>query len=202
MQCAARSMPAQRSLPARRARISFDPTLSIDAASKRESSRGWRPAKPPNASAPVDSTAARSRATIDSAVASETPAPSYVFGWLVRRPSVVPRPAKPAEALRASVAELDGLARRGRADDEVAAVDVSQDERVVLHTGPAAVRLGIGRAVPDESDHESRSVFLPIGHVDASRLQHAAVRACTAGGVGHHVDLDQAQHPVLARNGV
>ena len=78
MQCAARSMPPQRSLPARRCSISFEPTPSVEAARKRRSSSGKRPAKWPKPAAPVDSTAARSRSTTASAVASETPAASYV----------------------------------------------------------------------------------------------------------------------------
>ena len=63
----------------RRARaraIGFVPIESVDAASRRRSSSGWRPAKAPKPSAPVDSTAARSRSTTASAVASETPAAS------------------------------------------------------------------------------------------------------------------------------
>src|SRR5207245_8539307 len=40
------------------------------------------------------SIAVRRRSTIDSAVASETPAPAYVFGWLVRDPSLEPLPAR------------------------------------------------------------------------------------------------------------
>src|SRR5690242_14257139 len=78
MQCAARSIPAQRSLPARRESISFEPTPSVEAARRRRSSSGKRPAKWPKPSAPVDSTAARRRSTTESAVASETPAASYV----------------------------------------------------------------------------------------------------------------------------
>ena len=78
MQWAARSIPPQRSLPARRWRSSFEPTLSVEAARKRRSSSGYRPAKWPKPVAPVDSTAARSRSTTAFAVASETPAASYV----------------------------------------------------------------------------------------------------------------------------
>src|SRR3954452_778677 len=78
MQCAARSIPAQRSLPARRESMSFEPTPSVDAARKRRSSSGKSPAKWPKPFAPVDSTAARSRSTTESAVAKETPAAAYV----------------------------------------------------------------------------------------------------------------------------
>ena len=76
MQCAARSTPHQRSAPARRARTSFEPTPSVEAARKRPSPRGWSPAKAPKPVAPVDSTAVRSRSTTDSATANETPAAS------------------------------------------------------------------------------------------------------------------------------
>src|SRR2546421_242812 len=93
MQWAARSIPAHRSLPARRASISFEPMLSMEAASRRSSSSGKSPAKPPNPVAPVDSTAARSRSTIDSAVASETPAPWYVFALPLKGTSLKREPA-------------------------------------------------------------------------------------------------------------
>src|SRR5579864_2948743 len=88
MQCAARSIPPQRSVPARRCSISFEPTLSVEAARKRRSSSGKRPAKKPNPVAPVDSTAARSRSTTASAVASETPAASYVRVSFVKKSSL------------------------------------------------------------------------------------------------------------------
>src|SRR5262252_5837082 len=78
MQCAAMSAPQLRSSPRGRATIGFVPIESVEAASSRESSSGCRAAKAPNPSAPVDSTAARSRATTAPAVASETPAASYV----------------------------------------------------------------------------------------------------------------------------
>src|SRR6185437_8744480 len=78
MQCAARSIPAQRSLPARLESISLEPTPSVEAARRRRSSSGKRPAKWPKPWAPVDSTAARRRSTTESAVASETPAAAYV----------------------------------------------------------------------------------------------------------------------------
>jgi len=59
--------------------MSFEPTPSVEAARNRRSSSGYSPENFPNPAAPVDSTAARSRSTIASAVASETPAASYVF---------------------------------------------------------------------------------------------------------------------------
>jgi hypothetical protein len=74
MQWAARSAPQSRSRPRARARISFVPTPSVDAASRRSSSSGCSPAKAPKLVAPVDSTAARRRSTTETAVASETPA--------------------------------------------------------------------------------------------------------------------------------
>ena len=55
------------------------PAPSIEAASRRSPSSGYRPANAPKPVVPVDSTAARSRSTTDSASASETPASSYVF---------------------------------------------------------------------------------------------------------------------------
>src|SRR5919201_1492286 len=78
MQCAARSAPHTRSIPRSRASTSFVPTPSVEAARNRPPSSGWRPAKAPKPRAPVDSTAARSRSTTSSALASETPALSYV----------------------------------------------------------------------------------------------------------------------------
>src|SRR4051812_5623233 len=88
MQWAARSAPQLRSAPRSRATISFVPTESVDAASSRPSSIGWRPAKAPKPVAPVDSTAARSRSTRASAVASDTPAASYVFAPSATRASL------------------------------------------------------------------------------------------------------------------
>src|SRR5947199_9516637 len=79
MQCAARSRPASRSRPRSRCRISFVPTPSVDAARKRPSGSSCRPANAPKPRAPVESTAARRRSTTASALASETPAASYVF---------------------------------------------------------------------------------------------------------------------------
>lgn len=93
MQWAARSIPAQRRRPARRDSISFEPTLSVDAASSRRSSSGYRPANAPKPRAPVDSTALRRRSTISSAFASETPALSYVFPLPLREQSLEPLPA-------------------------------------------------------------------------------------------------------------
>src|SRR5437763_12129384 len=78
MQCAAISAPQLRSRPRGRATIGFVPIESVEAASRRCSSRGWSAAKAPKLAVPVDSTAARSRSTTASAVASETPAASYV----------------------------------------------------------------------------------------------------------------------------
>src|SRR5438067_7032175 len=82
MQCAARSAPAQRSVPARRASTSFEPTPSVEATSSRCSSSAKTPAKAPKdpttALVRVDSTAFFNRPTIASAVASDTPAASYV----------------------------------------------------------------------------------------------------------------------------
>src|SRR4051794_11517183 len=87
MQCAARSAPQARRAPRSRARISFVPTPSVEAASRRRSSSGWRPANAPKPVAPVDLTAARSRPTTPSAVAREPPAASYVLrGRSLRRP--------------------------------------------------------------------------------------------------------------------
>src|SRR5919109_2901017 len=78
MQWAARSAPAERSRPARRASTSFEPPPSVEATRNRRSSSGWSPAKAPKPRAPVDSTAARGRSKTWSALASETPALSYV----------------------------------------------------------------------------------------------------------------------------
>src|SRR6188472_1011550 len=78
MQCAAISAPHARSAPRGRATIGFEPIESVEATSRRRSSNGSRPANAPKPAAPVDSTAARSRSTTPSAVASETPAPAYV----------------------------------------------------------------------------------------------------------------------------
>ena len=80
MQWAARSIPAQRSgRRGARASASSRRCPSTRRGSRR-SSRRIEPGKTRRTPrAPVDSTAVRRRSTIDSAVASETPAASYVF---------------------------------------------------------------------------------------------------------------------------
>src|ERR1700747_714537 len=90
MQCAAMSAPQLRSRPRGRATIGFVPMESVDAASSRCSSSGCRAAKAPKPSAPVDSTAARSRSTTAPAVASETPAAAYVRSPSLTLPSLGP----------------------------------------------------------------------------------------------------------------
>jgi len=74
MQWAAMSAPQLRSAPRGLATIGLVPIESVEAARRRPSSSGCRPANPPKPVAPVDSIAARSRSTIEPAVASETPA--------------------------------------------------------------------------------------------------------------------------------
>src|SRR5579884_3859982 len=88
MQCAAMSAPQARSSPRGRATTGFVPIESVEAASRRPSPSGWRPAKWPKPAAPVDSTAARSRSTTESAVASETPAAAYVRACSVKASSL------------------------------------------------------------------------------------------------------------------
>src|SRR5438477_3362679 len=78
MQCAAMSAPQLRRRPRGRATTGFAPIESVEAASRRCSSSGWSAANCPKPRAPVDSTAARSRSTTAPAVASDTPAASYV----------------------------------------------------------------------------------------------------------------------------
>ncbi len=84
MQCAAMSAPHARRAPRRRATIGFVPIESVEAASSRRSSSACSPANAPKPLAPVDSTAARNRSTIPSAVASETPAAAYVGSSVTR----------------------------------------------------------------------------------------------------------------------
>src|SRR5215207_763357 len=72
------SAPHARRAPRCRATIGLVPIESVEAASRRRSSSGCSPANAPNPLTPVDSTAACSRPTIPSAVASETPAAAYV----------------------------------------------------------------------------------------------------------------------------
>src|SRR3954452_16435095 len=118
MQCAARSIPAQRSLPARGESMSFEPTPSVDAARKRRSSSGKRPAKGPKPFAPVDSTAARRRSTTESAVAKETPAAAYVRLSSVKGLSLRGGDDEVGDRLGIDLLEVAGLARevgsRGR----------------------------------------------------------------------------------------
>src|SRR5690242_16730373 len=90
MQCAAMSAPQLRRRPRGRATIGFVPMESVEAASSRCSSSGCSAAKWPKPSAPVDPTAARRRSTTASAVASETPAASYVRPSSATRASLWP----------------------------------------------------------------------------------------------------------------
>ena len=96
MQCAARSSPHQRSRSPRRPSTSFEPTESVDAASRRRSSIAKRPANAPKApttaGVAVEATALRRRSTIASAVASDTPAAAYVCSGEDTRPSLAIRP--------------------------------------------------------------------------------------------------------------
>src|SRR5262245_30343808 len=110
MQCAAMSAPQLRSRPRGRATIGFVPIESVEAASSRRSSSGCSAAKAPKLSAPVDSTAARSRSTTAPAVASETPAASYVGPSSATRPSLWPR-------LDEQLAEELGPSLRAAADE-------------------------------------------------------------------------------------
>ncbi len=64
------------------------PTESVEAASNRRSSSGCSPANAPNPTAPVDSTAARSRSTTASALSMETPAAAYVCFPRAHAPSL------------------------------------------------------------------------------------------------------------------
>jgi hypothetical protein len=52
--------------------------------------------------------------------------------------------------------------------------------------------------VANETDDLPGAVRLPIRHVDGAREQSAALGASTAGRVGCHIDLDQAEHSALA----
>ena len=81
----------------------FVPIESVEAASRRRSSSGWSPAKAPKPCAPVDSTAARSRCTTPSAVASETPAAAYVRSSLTLALYEVGRASGQALAVAARV---------------------------------------------------------------------------------------------------
>src|SRR6478609_7995151 len=96
MQWAARSSPHQRRRLPRRPSTSFEPTESVDAASRRRSSIAKRPANAPKApttrGVAVEATALRSRSTIASAVASDTPAAAYVCSGEDTRPSLAIAP--------------------------------------------------------------------------------------------------------------
>ncbi len=76
MQWAAMSAPQLRRRPRARATIGFVPIESIEAARQPSLVERVEPGEGAEAVAPVDSTAARSRSTTASAVASETPAAS------------------------------------------------------------------------------------------------------------------------------
>src|ERR1700756_5639426 len=129
MQCAAMSAPQLRSKPAGRATIGFVPIESVEAASSRCSSSGCRAAKAPKPSAPVDSTAARSRSTTAPAVASETPAASYVRCLSLTLPSLGAEldeqlAIELGPALRAAAHEADD----GVADLDAGAVAVGVED--------------------------------------------------------------------------
>src|SRR3954451_11594944 len=147
MQWAARSRPQWRRRPRSRARISFVPTESVEAASSRRSSSGESPANAPNPSPPGNSTAARSRSTTASAVPRETPAAAYVppaTTASVRRGAAGTRSdrgraaAEPlavqlGPSLRAARDEADdGLPDRDPAVEDVEAERVPQRRRLQL----------------------------------------------------------------------
>src|SRR5512142_1425684 len=120
MQCAARSAPQARRAPRCFPRISFVPTPSVEAATKRPSPSAWSAANCPKPVAPVDSTAARRRSTTASAVASETPASSYVPPLSLTKPSLrVALGEQLAEELRPALRPA-----ADEADDRVAHRDV------------------------------------------------------------------------------
>ena len=104
---------------AQRAALASDDQLRPDRVGRRgeqpPSSMGWSPAKAPKPVAPVDSTAARRRSTRASAVASETPAASYVFA-----PSATP--ASLNEQFGVKLGPADGAAG-DEADDRFAHVE-------------------------------------------------------------------------------
>src|SRR6185503_12022081 len=110
MECAARSAPQARSAPRSRARMSFVPTESVEAARYVSPSSGYSPANAPNPRAPVDSTAARRRSTTASAFAIETPAASYVCS------PPTGRAYSPADGRAVAADELDARASPARAD--------------------------------------------------------------------------------------
>src|SRR6266404_5685969 len=135
--------------------MSFDPTLSVDAARNRSPS-GKRPAKSPNPAAPVDSTAARSRSTTASAVASDTPAASYVRASFVKESSLGARLDEHLRfelgpSLRPAGREADeGLADLDVRTDALAVEEVRERVRLALRVVRLQVQLGeaqpVGRA--------------------------------------------------------
>src|SRR6476660_775199 len=130
MQWAAMSAPQLRSRPRGRATIGFVPIESVEAARKRPSPSGCSAANCPTPVAPVDSTAARSRSTTAPAVASETPAASYVGALSLTMASLrTPLDEQLAEelgpALRAAADEADD----GVADLDVGSVALQVEDR-------------------------------------------------------------------------
>src|SRR5579864_3176698 len=172
MQCAARSIPPQRSVPARRWSMSFEPTLSVEAARSRRSSSGKRPAKRPKPVAPVDSTAARRRSTTASAVASETPAASYVRSHCPKGSSLG---GDLDEHLRLQLRPALWAARR-EADERLADLDLGADALAAEYVRER-VRLAEGVVGLEMDLRESEAVSLADEVVDpvARRVQLEAV---------------------------
>src|SRR5829696_3505640 len=149
MQCAAMSAPHARRAPRRRATIGFVPIESVDAASRRPSSSGCKPAKAPKPRAPVDSAALRSRSTIPSAVASETPAAAYVRSSLTIALYEVDRSGEQfAVQLRAALGTAWDEADDGLADHDARAVELrieQQREHGRLRLGIVGQQLQLGQ---------------------------------------------------------
>ena len=136
------------------------PAPSSEAASRRSSSSGYRPANAPKPVVPVDSTATRSRSTTDSANASETPAASYVF------------PSTATESMSRSGGLHSASAPRSfRADHVVVRAAPARPDR-----GRSAPLLETGQDARAQGNPGRRVALLPV----LSRRRTARRRACVA----------------------
>src|SRR5688572_4617622 len=187
MQCAAMSAPHARRAPRWRATIGFVPIESVEAASSRTSSSGCSPANAPKPRAPVDSTAARSRPTIRSAVASETPAAAYVRLSLTAPLYEVDRASgqQLAVQLRPSLRATGDEADDGVADHHAGAValgveEVRQHARLRLRIVREQLQLGqledVARRQQLVEPLARRVDLQPVAGVRGDERPSAAVR--------------------------
>ena len=80
--------------------------------------------------------------------------------------------------------------------------DAVEHECVALDRYPPVPRLCVGMTVADETDDETGSVLLTVGHEDAAGQQDVAIGTGSTGGGRRVVHLDETEHALLSGHGV